>query len=91
MPCRCPNSRPARPRARCDAEVQVAEHGTFAAVGEIDVFETDFPARDLQRRRIGTIDDFVRPYDHRHAVVDVADVFEEIEEAATQAAGLFDQ
>ena len=76
--------------ARADPQVQAAEHGPAGRVGEADVLERDLAAGHRQRPRAGGVADLVWPHDDADAVIDVAEVLEEIEELATQAPRLLD-
>ena len=76
--------------ARCDGQVDaVQHHGVVAdpAVVEMQIFDTDFAAGDLQFGGVRRIGHLARHIDRAHAVLHGADVFEDRGHAAGDPAG----
>ncbi len=73
-----------------NGDAQPAEDRLIRRIGEGDVAKFDPALFDLHSSGARLIDDLVRPDDGVHAVGDVAEVLEELEEAPAQVARLVD-
>src|SRR6185437_5500860 len=73
-----------------DRHIQMTEYRLLERITEGDITKLDVAAGDAHRGRLGCVDDLVRPHNRLHAVGDVADVLEELQEPAAEVARLVD-